>query len=269
MAASFRKRWLTWEWLPICIILGLVVGGALKGSDTSQPAPITKTVTQIRAYTAAFQSFRDKYHGYPGDLRDARKLPACSDGKCDPFPATAGDNIIGSPSFIKTLKPQVSGTTRVPAVSGDDETILFWSHLALASMVDDVKADGIKNGSEIKFGSTLPAAKSGGGYIVGYADGTSPPASLSPPGNHTKGTIIVQISDDILSGAAELNDSDKQALTPRKAAQVDRKIDDGNPLTGNVTAFGAPGCFTDGGGRVDYNEVNESKDCNLIYRIGD
>ena len=158
--------------------------------------------------------------------------------------------------------------THVPAISVGDETILFWTHLLKARLLSNayVTDTGTVDGAPIEFGTVLPVAKSGGGFIVGHADGGPFAAAPPPIDGGLKGTILVQISNAVLHGDAELDESDKQALTPLDAARLDRKMDDGRPLTGYVRAYGAPGCFT-GLQNSLYNETNNKHDCGLIYRI--
>lgn len=259
----------------IAVGLALSVGGILKGQELVQDARIVYTSRQIKAYSKALAAFQKQYHALPGDMANAgSKLKGCTGdkgGDCNPAPATAGDSIIGNPDFIKTLKPQITGITNVPAVTAGDESVLFWTHLHLAGLITDVTDDGLQNGSKIEFGTLLPESRYHGGlffgydsgFIVGYSDGTSVPPSLSPPNTIFKGTIVAQISSDVLSGAAEPNAPDQQALTPLRAAQIDRKMDDGRPLTGYVRGYGAPGCMN--AAAEVYNEQNGARDCNLIY----
>lgn len=206
------------------------------------------------------------YGGLPGDIANAEsKLVDC--GKCNPPSASAGDGIIGDKEFGRTLKPQVIGKTHVPADTAADETILFWNHLLNTNFIGGVTNDGPKDGTEIAFGITMPEAKTGGGFIVGHSEGGPWPKSLSPYSTGFEGTILVQISPAVLQGKAELNETNKQPLAPLRAAQIDRKMDDGRPGTGYVQAYGAPGCFAGKDEGLVYNEASPSQDCGLIYLI--
>lgn len=244
------------------------------GRELTQNARVTATANQINWYKEAVKKFYDSYHALPGDLADAgNQLAVCTGtngSDCNPSPASAGDNIIGSPDFIKTIKSLAGGRVTVPAASAADEAVLFWTHLLKAKLISDVTEDGMKNASPFAIGTTFPLAKIGGGLIVGYSDGTPLPKSLSPANDGLSGTVLVQISDEVLQGKTEMNESDKQALLPIKAAQIDRRMDDGRPDSGEVQAYGAPECFMIAkDGRPAYNEQLTERDCGLIYKIAD
>ena len=53
------------------IIIGLLIGGVLKGQQLITNAQIAATVAQIKAIDAATTSFRDNYAGMAGDITGA------------------------------------------------------------------------------------------------------------------------------------------------------------------------------------------------------
>lgn len=282
--------WGAWS-LVMIFFVGLLFSALLKGTDCILGNP--PIISQIKAYEAAVTTFRDGFNAFPGDIPDASVLRNCESGACNPHPKTAGDNIIGSPDFFRTLKPQISKTT-VPANSAYDETTLFWMHLLKADLISGVTEDGLKNDTAFAWGITHPKAKIGGGFIVGYADGEPLPKYLSPFNTGMKGTILVQLSKP--DGSIEPNAPGQQPISPAKAAQIDRKMDDGKPDTGFVQAYGSPYCFfpedvikkhlgdeknwtndkieafyremtKDKDNFPFYQESADTKDCGLIFRI--
>jgi hypothetical protein len=61
---------------------------------------------------------------------------------------------------------------------------------------------------------------------------------------------------------------DNGVLTPHVAAAIDRKMDDGNPATGSITAYGVTGsCFSGTPGNYSYDENIATHDCGLIFSI--
>lgn len=228
---------------------------------------VTSVVRQVKSFEAAVTSFRDIFGGFPGDITSpGKRLVGCTgpDGSnCNPPPHSSGDNIVGNPAFARTLKPQVVGRTNVPAVSAEDETVLFWTHLYFANLVSGVTEAGIQGDSLVAVGKTYPAAETGGGFIVGYGDGKPLPESIAPGNKGIAGTIIVLLSTEALQGS-ELSEPGIQALSPHDAAIIDRKMDDGKPNTGFVQAYGAHRCFDSKHG---YAEAVTTKECGLIFRI--
>src|SRR4051812_11468551 len=55
----------------VLVIIGLIIGGVLFGRDLIKAAQIRAQVSQIEKYRSATNTFRNKYNGYPGDLKNA------------------------------------------------------------------------------------------------------------------------------------------------------------------------------------------------------
>ncbi len=52
------------------------------------------------------------------------------------------------------------------------------------------------------------------------------------------------------------------AVSPNRAAQIDRKLDDGLPDTGDVIGVGTTGCTG-----ASYTETTETRNCNLLIHL--
>lgn len=231
----------------------------------------------VRNTFNATEQFIQRYHSLPGDMRNAGSVLAGCRGKagrdCNPFPARAGDGMIGREDFFKTLKPQVSKVTNVPAKSEADETVLFWTHLALSGF-NRTNSDGMINGAEILFGGIYPSSVyPDTGFIVGYANDAGIPKELSPDSQPMSGTVLVFLSGAALRGESEMNDKGQLPFLPAQAASMDRHIDDGKPTTGLVQAYGSPDCFTTEppswareAGYL-YNETLQEKSCGLVFSL--
>ena len=62
----------------VMIIIGLLIGGVLKGQQLIENAKVTATISQIKGFQAALNSFRDTYSAMPGDMRNATtRLSGC------------------------------------------------------------------------------------------------------------------------------------------------------------------------------------------------
>ena len=111
-------------------IVGLLIGGVLKGQTLIMQARVSRTVSDINGFQAALSSFRDKYSQLPGDMVNATtRLPGCDAANTcfngGQLPGTpAGDShvglFIGSAAFI------------VAQAEINSEPTQFWKHLALA-----------------------------------------------------------------------------------------------------------------------------------------
>jgi prepilin-type N-terminal cleavage/methylation domain-containing protein len=268
----------------VMTIIGLLIGGILKGQELMTNARVTAEVAQVKGISAAMTTFKDMFNAAPGDMPNAgTRLVGCPGAlgvDCSPLVAVApnpgaGDGIVGLPTWSAAWGAPGYGVATVGGAPNnvDDERYLFWSHLLLANLIGGVTSDGLATATNYGFDVTNPSIKLGGGFQVGYDNGVIPPgmpAALA--GQGLSGTIIVQETGTQLTGALTGLLNNTYALAPLRAAQVDRKMDDGRPATGFVMAFGviascfdtnAPYSATSPG----YLETVNTTDCGLMFRI--
>ena len=63
----------------VLVIVGLLIGGILKGQELIANAQVTATMNQMTGMDAATSTFRDKYNAFPGDMGGAAtRLPNCN-----------------------------------------------------------------------------------------------------------------------------------------------------------------------------------------------
>lgn len=102
-------------------IIGLLLGGVLKGVELVENARITKTVKQINDYEAAVTVFRNIYNNQlPGDMSNpAGRLPNCTTAPCN--------NTVGI------------GTRQLDTVIKNAN---FWRHLQRAGLITGINEAG-------------------------------------------------------------------------------------------------------------------------------
>lgn len=106
----------------ILVVIGLLLGGILKGSELINNAKVRALTDRTTSYGIAFRSFITRYHYPPGDLRSADTylgLPS------NPSPGSAR-SYLGDGN-------QVIGVA--DAVTGTDERALAFTHLANAGLI--------------------------------------------------------------------------------------------------------------------------------------
>ncbi len=268
----------------VMTIIGLLIGGILKGQELLENARVTSTIAQVKSYDAATTAFRDIYGGLPGDLRDAgNRIPGCI-ATCTPVYEsanryTAGDGYVAG----DVLEVLGSGNLalNIPANSIYDEKFLFWIHLLKANLIAGVSDIGLTELTESAWGITNPTAKIGGGFNVGSdiaaaSDGFVLPGSSVSPAQSVAGyqgslQLWVQSRPPTNNGSENLSTTaGSNPLTPSRAEQIDRKMDDGNPGSGSVLAYGVTNsCFMNGSAANTfvYNGSVSSKDCGLMFRL--
>lgn len=219
----------------VMIIIGLLIGGVLKGQELITNAQITATVAQLKGIEASTSSFRDSYAALPGDMRSPNtRLPNCSAAPC----STAGDG-----------NGRLNTTPAANPTAGEAQR--FFVHLGAADMIT-----GIIPGSDTP-GGNFPAGKLNNTVIqVGYAGSSGDLAGATSATNASAGHYLV-INGTVGAAAAT-------ALRPVDAMKIDTKLDDGMPNTGSVRAVGSTADCGDANG---YVSANADADCGLYIRI--
>ena len=108
----------------VLVIIGLLLGGILKGQEMITQAKIKNVINDFNGITAAMNSYQDRYRAVPGDdinaaSRWAGAIAGSGDGQFKAQGATEVYNNI----------PAAAPTATTPEVN------LFWWHLRLSGFV--------------------------------------------------------------------------------------------------------------------------------------
>jgi prepilin-type N-terminal cleavage/methylation domain-containing protein len=125
----------------VLIIMGLLIGGILKGKDLIESARLKRVISQLNEYQMATTTFLDKFDALPGDFNKASTLikPGLRNGNGNGIVEGAG-------------------------LSPGSEAFAFWSHLAGANLIGTPGSEGDQNLGE--FGKGAPESSLGGGFTV-------------------------------------------------------------------------------------------------------
>ena len=254
----------------VLVIIGLIVGGVLVGQDLIKAAELRATIGQLEKYNAAVNTFRGKYAGIPGDLQATQ---ASSFGLFGFTGGSAGGIGMGDGNGLLEGSSAANGSTLAIG-----EPIAFFRHLSDANLIDGafgssgnsliVASTGALTGTVSNISQTLPPAKLGrGNYVAVYS---------ASGNNYYELNAITSISTAGAYTAAA------PQLTPVESYNMDTKLDDGMPNTGNVIARGtaasgalntAPnttastGCATGTASTDTYIRTNTSPICAQRFRF--
>ena len=173
----------------VLVIIGLLLGGVLKGQELITSARVRNLISQQDGIKAAYFGFLDRFRALPGDYNQAAANIACT-------PACSNGNGNGQ------ITPNaIAGATI-------DEHVAAWEHLSRAGFI---------NGS--------------------YAYAAVPETPASAPTNPYVRFVRV-IYDTAYGPAAPVpairhNIKTGNQIPSDIMAEIDRKIDDGNPIGGN------------------------------------
>lgn len=125
----------------VLIIMGLLIGGVLKGKDLIESARLKRVMSQLNEYRIATSTFLDKYDALPGDFNKASIM----------------------------IKPELrngngNGIVEGAGLAPGSEALAFWSHLAAAELIGSPGAEGQQNVGE--FGKGAPETSLGGGFTI-------------------------------------------------------------------------------------------------------
>lgn len=231
----------------VMLVIGLLIGGILKGQEMIKQGRIKATINQMKSYSAGFVSFQDKYGAMPGDMANATgRLPDCAvatqcfDGD--------GNGLIGNPA--DPLDMAQAGFNGVPEV----ETAMFWRHMLLADFIGGVQP-GI-DPTDPAWNATHPVTPLGGGFSVGFNGGAAGTPNIARTGN----MIYIMRNLTPPHGAV---------LNVTEAAQIDLILDDGKPNSGTVVADQqAAGCKAGDALTDDWDWTNKNlRNCEIFYFI--
>ena len=196
----------------VLVIIGLLLGGVLKGQELIASARVKNLISDFRTVSSMIYAYQDRFRALPGD--DAQ-VAAHVSGQLAATPGTVGNGIL-------------EGSWDSP--TSTDESYLFWQHVRLANLAVGFTVVG--------GGDYLPNNVEGGrlgvtGRLADSAAGATPfngafvvcSANLSgriarqidqtmDDGNTQSGSVRV-----FLNGFA-VNSPPSQALTPANDAQL-------------------------------------------------
>lgn len=136
----------------VLVIIGLLLGGVLKGQELINSAKVKNLANDIRGISAAIYAYQDRFKASPGDDRAANTHVNGGTNATTPDAANIGNSRING-SFA--------------SVTNTDETFLVWQHLRLAGLITGTP--------DIASGDYIPRNAEGG--IIGV---TADPVLTAP-----------------------------------------------------------------------------------------
>lgn len=208
--------------------LEIIAGGIIYAHTLSEQRKLRQQITQIGNYQSVVAEFYNKYYGLPGDLLSAHAermglptgdgMPGHGDGDGNITPC--------SPDWKEGL---------------GCETVLFWAQLAAAEMIEG-KFTAAQRYADTRVQETdlleyyVPRSTLAEDMFVFVWNtldkGKTNSSEVLPRGNYFQLTRTHEVTDsDILD--------EPHSLSPKAAKEIDKKIDDGYPMSGMVMANGA------------------------------
>jgi prepilin-type N-terminal cleavage/methylation domain-containing protein len=259
--ATFQRGFTLIEMSIVLVIIGLIVGGILKGQELIESSRQKNLISQIDRIRSGTTAFVDRFRSLPGDLGRISILPNAS-----LIGATSGGNDNG---VVGAVAANVN--TALISTINDTENVQFFNHMVVANLASA--------------GAATPRAVTLGCF-AGYCATPSPlPAAAFPQsgvtityGTHPGGT----------NGAASGQEDEREAhwllvsrwsgaapaaadavIPAARAYQLDSKYDDGGAGSGNMrTAFTGSGTAAScGTATTDYAATDTASLCHLWFTL--
>lgn len=179
----------------VLVILGLLMGGVMKGQELITSARVRNMTALIDSVKGAYFGFQDRYRALPGDYVYADKLLRCPGGGC-----------------LKGNGDGVIERNAVPRAGSEaNEATLAWTHLA---------ASGMMNGSyRMTAGETVPS------------DSSTP---KNPFNIYLQIVYDNRYSDKTAAPSSRHNLKTGALMPVEITAEIDRKVDDGSGISGGL-----------------------------------
>lgn len=206
----------------VLVIIGLIVGGVLVGQDLIRAAEIRATITQLEKFNTATNTFLGKYGALPGDMNNGVALT---------FGFAARQGIRGQGDGNGLIDGE--GNSQGWMAQCGYETGMYWSDMTYANGMNLNLVEGSFGGpgspigpqstvspSATQLAECFPAAKLGrSNYFYVYET-----AGYNYYG--LVGMTETSVVQGVLTGVP--------AMSVLQAYTIDKKTDDGFPLTGRT-----------------------------------
>lgn len=242
----------------VLAIIGLLAGGVMVGQNMIRQAELRAVLNEYRNFVTATSAFKMKYKRLPGDIGNATRFWGRQAATADCITNTGT-----AVSVNGTCDGNADGVIFTAAAANQSsERFQFWRQLSLEGLLEGsyTGRSGSANGTDSDIGINVPASQlQGTGWTaIGYSNFFTGNGSMYAF-DYGPSVFIYGLED-----LSTFTETERPALTPQEAYNIDFKIDDGRPAAGIVVARywnNACAAADDGSSAED--------DLNASYRVAD
>ena len=195
----------------VLVIIGLLLGGVLKGQELINSAKVKNMINDFRTVSSLVYSYQDRFKAFPGD-QDLTQLQSAfgTSAIIKDCTTTAGTCAKGNARLDGDWNSTDKAAFPTVAAALQHETYVFWQHVRLANL-----ATGATDTADANY-----SPKNADGGPLGVESGLDSAGAAAPFIVGMRGSFYV-CSGGILG---------------RYVRQIDTTMDDGNTAGGNVRA---------------------------------
>ena len=240
----------------VIVIIGILVGGVVLGGKVIDRAKLAKFATEISDINRAVILFQDTYNAMPGDYSGTGSNNGCTNYQT----WTAWPNICSGNGDGLINEPGTGGKT-----TGSVEHVYASNHLIYEGFLNDSFSQRLDQKLHFK----MP--KSYGNKIrVSVSAVVKLNTDTSFVDTYPSAQNIVKKNTNVLSITNDSGTATSAFLNATLAYQIDKKIDDGYPLTGilgnSKNSSDTTDCVDTATSKYKAVTVYPGK-CNLVYKL--
>lgn len=239
----------------VLVIIGLIVGGILKGQEVIESARQKNLAAMVDQIKAGSNTFVDRYRSLPGDFDEGTTKISASVANGD------RNGYIGSLAGLAA----VSGAGIAGVNGGAGEYYSYFQGMVAAGLFGGGQVGASSGASVFSGGSTpspLPSAPwSNTGFTV---------TSGIHQGDTTQSTRLAATWLRLQGVTGAMTGAATGALPTASAYQLDQKFDDGVPMLGliRVSGLGATSCGSlAAAGKYDVAGGSAARECDLLWAV--
>jgi prepilin-type N-terminal cleavage/methylation domain-containing protein len=236
----------------VLVIIGLIIGGILKGQELIESSRQKNLVSQVDRVKASITTFLDRFKSYPGDYgRAVANLNAqLANGNEDGHVGATAANV----------------AALVTGQNGVGENVQFWTHLLAADLIGGGTVIPAATAPTCFSGncaapSPLPSAsyaQTGLSVLYGTHEGTAANVGSSKQAHWL-------VFSRWAGAAVWPTAAGASAISPERAFQLDSKYDDGIAWEGAIRTITTANASC-GASATAYVPLNQtSADCNMVF----
>lgn len=239
----------------VLVIIGLVISGVIFGREMIRASELRSVTKEFTQYQSAIMTFRGKYSELPGDMPNAANIW----GARDAGDGLGNDCVNAAVNGLATCNGD--GNRKIEYSFAQMEHLTFWQHLANSGLIEGAHTGkpGVSQGYSYSDQGHVPKSKIGNAYwyIWPYSYDGHSYMTDTDEGNKLCLGELTSTGPDTHFGPF---------LTATEMWNIDKKIDDGRPMTGTIK----PIRYKGGGGvtTTGCSNAATSDELDAEYNIG-
>ncbi len=238
----------------VLVIIGLIVGGILKGQEIVENSRQKNALAEVERIRAAVNTFVDRYRALPGDFALAQGAAGVGRITTSALVINGdGDGIVEPVAAAATAAGIVGVNGGIAGAAGTGETVSFFTQLSAADLIGGVTLSAAAQ-TAFGEGAALPAGPfPGTGFTIAYG-------SYDNLAGYELASHWLRLSKGPPTAITA-------GLTAKQMQSLDVRIDDGVAATGQFRSGGLAAPCGTAVATPDYQATVETVSCIALVSL--